>query len=45
MVEITTGTKENGFTEVLVTEPLTTESIVLKGAYTLLMSLKNKAEE
>lgn len=45
MVEITAGTKENGFTEVLVTEPLTTESIVLKGAYTLLMSLKNKAEE
>jgi cobalt-zinc-cadmium efflux system membrane fusion protein len=45
MVEITTGTKENGFTEVLVTEPLTSESIVLKGAYTLLMSLKNKAEE
>ena len=45
MVEVTTGTKENGFAEVLVSGPLTAKSIVLKGAYTLLMSLKNKAQD
>ncbi|MEO0038499.1 MAG: hypothetical protein RIQ59_1710 [Bacteroidota bacterium] len=45
MIEIKTGNSENGFIEILDAEPILNDSIVTKGAYTLLMKLKNKADE
>ena len=45
MVEIKTGNSENGFTEIIVDEKLITETFVLKGAYNLLMKMKNTADE
>ena len=45
MIEIETGISENGFTEIISKADLTGKEIVTKGAYTLLMSLKNKEEE
>jgi membrane fusion protein, heavy metal efflux system len=45
MVKIDTGTKENGFIEVKNKDVFTDKQIVIKGAYTLLMRLKNKTEE
>jgi cobalt-zinc-cadmium efflux system membrane fusion protein len=45
MVAIETGTSENGFTEVINTDKFTGKLVVTKGAYTLLMALKNKSEE
>ena len=45
MTEVKTGNSENGFIEIVDNEQLTKNSIVTKGAYTLLMKLKNKAEE
>jgi membrane fusion protein, heavy metal efflux system len=45
MVKVETGTKENGFIEVKNTDTFTDKQIVIKGAYTLLMKLKNKSEE
>jgi cobalt-zinc-cadmium efflux system membrane fusion protein len=45
MIETETGESENGFTEIIPKANLTGKSIVIKGAYTLLMSLKNKEEE
>ena len=45
MIELQTGDSENGFTEVVSSGDLTKKNIVLEGAYTLLMSLKNKEEE
>jgi cobalt-zinc-cadmium efflux system membrane fusion protein len=45
MTEVKTGNSENGFIEILDNEQLTKNSIVTKGAYTLLMKLKNKADE
>lgn len=46
MLEVTVGETENGVTELLVPETMLTESgnYVIKGAYTLLMMLKNEAE-
>jgi membrane fusion protein, heavy metal efflux system len=44
MVKIETGTKENGFIEVN-NNLFEGKQIVIKGAYTLLMKLKNKSEE
>lgn len=44
MVEVTLGTKENGFVSITNTEALTNKTIVTKGAYTLLMKLKNTEE-
>ena len=46
MLEVTAGETENGVTELLVPETMLTESgnYVIKGAYTLLMMLKNEAE-
>jgi cobalt-zinc-cadmium efflux system membrane fusion protein len=44
MNEVKVGNTENGFTEILSPEP-NQQSFVIKGAYTLLMSLKNKSEE
>lgn len=45
LTEVKTGNKENGFIEILNGEKLTQKQIVTKGAYTLLMKLKNKSEE
>ncbi len=43
MTEITTGETENGFMEILVDAKLAKQDVVVKGAYSLLMSLKNKS--
>jgi cobalt-zinc-cadmium efflux system membrane fusion protein len=43
--EVQTAATENGFTEILNTENWQQKQVVGKGAYTLLMSLKNKAED
>ncbi|WP_304067533.1 efflux RND transporter periplasmic adaptor subunit [Pedobacter glucosidilyticus] len=43
--EVQLGVKENGFIEIKNTAALTGKAIVNKGAYTLLMKMKNKAEE
>ncbi|HAI83248.1 MAG TPA: efflux transporter periplasmic adaptor subunit, partial [Chitinophagaceae bacterium] len=40
-----TGVKEKGFIQVLNAEIFDGKSIVTQGAYTLLMALKNTAEE
>lgn len=45
MTEVTVGTSENTFIEILNAEALTNKTIVTQGAYTLLMKLKNKADE
>jgi cobalt-zinc-cadmium efflux system membrane fusion protein len=45
MVPVIIGSNENGFTEILNAEQLKNEKIVFKGAYTLLMSLKNTGDE
>jgi len=45
MVEINTGERENGFTEIFVSNEMASKEFVKKGAYSLLMSLKNKSEE
>ena len=45
LTEVKTGSKENGFIEILQGETLAQKRIVMKGAYTLLMKLKNKSEE
>ena len=45
MVEVQIGNTEKGFTEIIKTENLNSQTFVIKGAYSLLMSLKNKSEE
>jgi len=45
MVEIGTGESENGFIEIIPKTDLSGKEFVTKGAYTLLMSLKNKEEK
>jgi cobalt-zinc-cadmium efflux system membrane fusion protein len=45
MLEVEVGTKENGLIEVQNSSNFEGKEIVSKGAYTLLMALKNKAEE
>ena len=45
MAEIKTGNSENGFTEVNIDEKLSNETFVIKGAYNLLMKMKNTADE
>lgn len=45
LMEVKTGDSENGFTEIFTGETLVDKNIVINGAYSLLMSLKNKAEE
>lgn len=45
MVELKTGNSENGFTEILLDDKLQGETFVFKGAYNLLMKLKNMADE
>jgi len=43
--EVHTGDSENGFTEIVSGEDLSNKKIVVKGAYNLLMTMKNKVEE
>jgi len=45
MVEVKAGTAENGFTEITVDEKLSNETFVIKGAYNLLMKIKNTVDE
>ncbi|MFA6150249.1 MAG: efflux RND transporter periplasmic adaptor subunit [Chitinophagaceae bacterium] len=45
LAEVNTGAKENEFIEIKNAAEFGNKRIVIKGAYTLLMSLKNKAEE
>lgn len=45
MVEVKTGDTENGFTEIMATEKAAAETFVLKGAYNLLMKMKNTSDE
>lgn len=44
MVEVEIGTMENGFTEIKNASAIADKRIVTKGAYTLLMGLKNVEE-
>ncbi len=44
MKEITIGTVENGFTEIISNNDLKEATIVIKGAYSLLMKMKNVEE-
>ncbi|MET3036626.1 efflux RND transporter periplasmic adaptor subunit [Chryseobacterium sp. NRRL B-14859] len=44
MIQVTTGILDDQFTEILKSETLKDKKIVQKGAYSLLMMLKNKAE-
>lgn len=43
--EVKTGSSENGFVEIILGESLVDKMIVVKGAYNLLMAMKNKVEE
>jgi len=45
MTEVKIGNSENGFVEIVNPEAFQNKSVVTKGAYTLLMKLKNKADE
>ncbi len=45
MVEVLTGKSENGFTEIINVERIAAETFVLKGAYNLLMKMKNTSDE
>jgi len=43
--EVKTGDSENGFIEIISGEKLLDKNVVMKGAYNLLMTMKNKVEE
>ncbi len=43
--EVKTGDSENGFIEIVAGKNLVDKKIVVKGAYSLLMTMKNKVEE
>lgn len=45
LVEVLIGNTENGFTEIIDAEKLNNQNIAVKGAYNLLMFLKNTEEE
>jgi cobalt-zinc-cadmium efflux system membrane fusion protein len=45
MAEVKTGNSENGFIEIMNAKYLQNSKIVTKGAYTILMKLKNKTDE
>lgn len=45
LVEVQIGNTENGYTEVIDAEKIAQENIAVKGAYNLLMMLKNTEEE
>ena len=44
MTEVQTANTENGFTEITSTADLANKNIVVKGAYSLLMKMKNKED-
>jgi len=43
--EVKTGNSENGFIEIISGDKLLDKNVVMKGAYNLLMTMKNKVEE
>ena len=43
--QVKTGSTENGFVEIISGQTLVDKKIVVKGAYSLLMTMKNKVEE
>lgn len=45
MLEVKIGNNENGFTELIISEELKNQTFVTKGAYNLLMAMKNKRDE
>jgi membrane fusion protein, heavy metal efflux system len=45
MMEIKAGNSENGFTEIFLDDKAANEKFVVKGAYAVLMKLKNTADE
>ena len=45
MMEVRAGNTENGFTEIMIDENLAKEIFVFKGAYNLLMKMKNTTDE
>ena len=45
MIHVQAGTSENGFTEIISKHNLENQPCVVNGAYSLLMSLKNKSED
>ena len=45
MIEVTTGTTEKGLVEIINADTIKEKEIVIKGAYSLLMSIKKKQEE
>ena len=45
LMEVQIGNSENGFTEIILGSRLSDKSLVTKGAYSLLMKMKNKVEE
>jgi cobalt-zinc-cadmium efflux system membrane fusion protein len=45
MTEVQTGNTENGMIEILQADKIAAQTFVTKGAYSMLMSLKNKSEE
>lgn len=45
MTEVQTGNTENGMIEILQSDKIAAQTFVTKGAYSILMSLKNKNEE
>ncbi|MFY7964269.1 MAG: efflux RND transporter periplasmic adaptor subunit [Chitinophagaceae bacterium] len=45
MTEVQTGNTENGMIEILQADKIMSQCIVTKGAYSILMSLKNKSED
>lgn len=45
MMEVQIGNTENGNTEIADADNLSNQTFVLKGAYTLLMAMKNKSDE
>ena len=45
MKEVSIGESENGFTRILSADELLNKNIVIKGAYSLLMKIKNTDDE
>ena len=45
MMEVKTGNTENGFTEIMIDDNSAKETFVFKGAYNLLMKMKNTTDE
>jgi cobalt-zinc-cadmium efflux system membrane fusion protein len=43
--EVQVGNSENGFTEIAMAGATTATNFVVKGAYTLLMKMKNSSDE